>query len=344
MVNRFLFSIGLTFLAFSIGSLFVLISLLHVSMPATGKIPLVQPVICGNHQCGGNGPPLLISDATIDPGLIIEYEWPKHMNINGSESISVALTVGRLPLSSEVSPTPIGNVSDRGKETLTPDSLTAEESSRCQGDARTCLLSNLFGNGYTMSIASAYMVATSFDVQLLGPVERSTDQPLIEWDWNISPKSVGLQVLTVGVTLQWTPTGTGGTTILRQLWESPIAIEVEKPFLDVGQLSLSSAASGIFGIVFTGVSIPWILDQRQQKREQKKQKIKFCRECGAENPEDFVYCNKCGQPRTPSLDATISAPPIQSSPSPTEEVLSSVGNAAGVQQTSGPSSSQEEGK
>ncbi len=158
------------------------------------------------------------------------------------------------------------------------------------------------------------MVTTSFDAQLMGSVERSTDQPLIEWDWNIFPKSVGLQVVSVGIDLQWTPTTKGGgTTILRQLWESPIAIEVDKPFLDAGQLSLSAVISGAFGTIFTGVSLPWILGQRHQKRGQKKQKRKFCRYCGAENPEDFSFCNNCGKQRVGPTSATISTTPGTSS-------------------------------
>jgi ribosomal protein L40E len=234
----------------------------------------------------------------------------------------------------------MGNVSDRGVNRLSPDSLIAEEDTSCKGDPSHCLISNIFGDGYKMSTASIYMVTTSFDVQLMGPVERSTDQPLIEWDWNIFPKSVGLQVINVGIELQWTPTSKGGgTDILRQLWESPIAIEVNKPFIDVGQLSLSTAVSGAVGTVFTGFSLPWILEQRRQIIEnKKKKKSKFCRYCGAENPEDFVFCNKCGKQQIDPIVATISTPPILSSPGLTGNKQSSGGNTITVQETPAPDS------
>jgi hypothetical protein len=347
MINRFLLSIGLAFLVFSIGSLFILIPLLHTPMHALGKIPLFQPVICGG-GCGDTLP-IRISGGTVIPGLIIEYEWPKHMDINGSDSISIALTVARTPLSSDGSlfpptPTPIGNVSDRGRNNVNlesnPGSLETEEETSCKEDLRICLISNTFGDGYKLSTASAYMVTTSFDVQLMGPIERSTNQPLIEWDWNIFPKSTGLQVINVGIDLQWTPTGKGGgTTILRQLWESPIAIEVDKPFIDVGQLSLSTTVSGIFGVFFTGFSLPWALEQRSQK--QQKKKIRFCQYCRAENSEDFVFCNKCGEQRIPLTNVTISGSPIPSSPEVTGNKQSSVRDTTVVQGTPEPDSSKD---
>lgn len=282
MMNRFLLSIGLAFLAFSIGGLLILIPLSHAPMHSSGKIPLSQPVVCGG-GCGGELSPL-ISEGTQAWGLVIQYEWPKQMDINGSDSISVALTVPRTPSSSEPpfppTPTPIGNVSDREVKSLSPNSLVPEEATNCAKrgitDPILCLISNIFGNGYKMS-ATAYMITTSFDAQLMGSVERSAAQPLIEWDWNIFPKSAGLQVINVGVELRWTPTGKGGgTDIFRQIWESPIAIQVNKSFIDAGQLSLATVASGVFGTIFTGVSLPWILEQRRQMIEnKKKKKIKF---------------------------------------------------------------------
>ena len=99
MISRVLLWLGLVLLAFSIGSLFILIPLLRVLVRSSGKIPLSQPIVCGG-GCGG-GIPFLISEGTLAWGLVIEYEWPRQMNITGSESISLALTVPRTPLSSE---------------------------------------------------------------------------------------------------------------------------------------------------------------------------------------------------------------------------------------------------
>src|SRR2546428_7807564 len=131
---------------------------------------------------------------------------------------------------------------------------------------------------------------------------------------------------------------------MRQFWETPIAIEVDRPFLDVGQLSISSAVSGIFGIAFTGVSIPWIWEQRRQKREQKKKHIRFCRHCGAENPEDFAFCTKCGKPQITLPDTTNSEPPISSSSQLTGDKPSSIHDTVAVPKMPAPGSSQEDGK
>ena len=324
MINRFLFSIGLVSFMLCIVSLFILIPLLRTPPRASGKIPLSQPTVCGG-GCGG-GFAFLISQSTLSFDMVVEYEWPKHMNINGSESISIALTVPTPPTSSNpgFTPTPIGNVSDRGVNSLRPDSLGAEASTNCEQegitDPRLCQISNIFGKGYKMSTASAYLVTTSFDTQLMGLVERSVDQPLIEWDWNIFPKSVGPQVITVGINLQWTPTGKGGgATILRQLWESPITIEVDQPFLEVGQLSLSSVITAAFGAVFTGASLPWFWEQRKQKREQRKPEVEFCQKCGKGNPKGFLYCNICGKERNSLLSTNISSQSTPSSQKVTEE-------------------------
>lgn len=354
MINRFLLSIGLVFLAFSLVSLFILISLLHSPVSTSGKIPLFQPVEC-DRTCGGpvsrlvpNYRAVLISQSTSLDDLIVEYEWPRQMNINDSDSISIALTVARGPeLGSPPTPTPPGNVSGRGMKSISPSSLAVEEETRCTGDASKCLLSNLFGSGYTMSIASAYMITTSIEHQMMGTAERSTDQPLIEWDWNIFPKSTGWQVINVGIDLQWTSTSkNGGTDILRQLWEAPIAIDVNKPFLDVGQLSLSSAILGAFGTVFTGFSLPWMLEQRRRQREDKeklessKKKRKYCRYCSAENPEGFTFCNQCGKQAMTLTDTSISAASLSSSPELTGDQHASVGNAVGAPETPVPGSSQ----
>jgi ribosomal protein L40E len=348
MTNRFLLSIGLAFLLFSITGLLLLNQLLHTPKHTLGKIPLSQPGVCGG-GCG-DSIPFLISESTLSYGLVVQYEWPKRMDINGSDSISIALTVPTAASpSGPPTPPPIGNVSDRGVNSYSPSSLSSEAERNCanQGvtDPRLCLIRNIFGKGYTMSTASAYMATTSFDIQLMGPLERSTNQPLIEWDWNIFPKSVGLQVITVGIDLQWASIGKGGgTTILRQFWETPITIEVDKPFLDVGQLSLSSAVSGIFGIVFTGVSLPWIWEQLRQKREQKKKHIRFCRQCGAENPKEFEFCIKCGKSQITPPDTTNSKPLLPLSSQLTENKPSSIGDTGVVQKMPARASSQEDGK
>ena len=127
-----------------------------------------------------------------------------------------------------------------------------------------------------------------------------------------------------GYRIQWTPTGKGGVTnILRQLWQSPVVIEVNKPFIRCRSFSLTAAVSGALGIGFTGVSLPWLLDQRRQRVEKKKRT--YCRYCGAKNPEDFEICNTCGKPAIPLAGAAIPASPTPPSPGLPADKQSSVG-------------------
>ena len=341
MIPRSLFLIGLAFLACSIGSLFILIPLLHAPVRSSGKIPLTQPIVCGG-GCGGTLAFLISQSTPGTTGLLIQYEWPKRMDINGSDSISIALTVPRAPLSSESgktpTPTPLGDVSDRGVNRISSNSLEPEQESNCVNRGITnpgaCPISNMFGDGYTVS-ATAYMITTSFDIQLMGPAERSADQPFVEWDWNIFPKSAGLQIINIGIELRWTPRDKGARPeILRQIWEAPVALEVDKPFIDVGQLSLATVASGAFGTVFTGFSLPWIWEQRRQVIEKKKEKKRrFCRYCGAENPEGFAFCNACGKSRT-APPVAVTAPSSSSG-----EIKDESSSKTTVQETPAPSTS-----
>lgn len=145
------------------------------------------------------------------------------------------------------------------------------------------------------STSGSSRTATAFETQLVGSADRSADQPFIQWDWDIAAKSVGWQTLYVGINLQWVSTGKGGgTPIIRQLWESPLALDVNEPFIGSGQLSLSTLVSGIFGTVFTGVSFPWLWEQRRQAQERSKKKSKYCRSCGAENSVGALFCQQCG--------------------------------------------------
>lgn len=349
MINRFLLTVGLVSLVFCVGSLFFLIPLLHTPQRISGNVPLAQPTVCGG-GCGGDFA-FLLSQSTLSFDMEVEYEWPRHMDRNGSESISVALTVPTPPLSStpNPTPTPLGDVTNRGINNLHPDGLNAEAAMNCaqEGitDPRLCQISGIFGKGYKMSAASAYMITTSFDTQLMGPSERSVDQPLIEWDWNIFPKSVGSQVITLGIDLQWMPTGkSGGATILRQLWESPLTIDVDQPFLNVGQLSLGSVITGVFGTVFTGVSLPWFLERRQQKSKQNKKRRKYCQTCKAINPEDFQYCNQCGKQRMILPSRTIPTQPESASLSIAGKTHAPDRNATEAQQASAQTSSQRDEK
>ena len=329
MLNKFFFVIGIVLLLLCLASLFILIPLLRAPMPASGKIRFTQPLF-GMSLGEGNNPDFIshgspYTDSESGGSLIIESEWPKQIEINSSNSISVVLTVPGTAIPGMAVPPgeslnysgelpPIGDISNRESSRVVVNSLAHEAAynemtyRRCMksvvpGSPKPqCDIENMFGNGYTVS-AAASMVSTSFTVQAMGVEERATDQTLIEWDWNIFPKSVGLQVINVGIELRWIPIGQGGkATIVREIWEAPIFIQVNQPFFELGKISLSAFITGTFGVIFTGVSLPWLIGQvRQRPKSKKKEEVKSCRYCGRDNRKDALFCDHCGKPYTRSV-------------------------------------------
>jgi hypothetical protein len=135
----------------------------------------------------------------------------------------------------------------------------------------TCIdttpLNDLFGPGYTVS-ASANLISTSFDIQLLGLMNQPTNQGSIYWSWNIFPKSTGTQVINADIELIWQPVNKGGVAIIRKFWQTPIAINVNpQPNFTLGQFTLSSILSGSATILFGGLSIQYFIDNWLKRKK-----------------------------------------------------------------------------
>jgi hypothetical protein len=281
-MSRLVLLIGLTLLGISFVSFIILSPLSHLPGISSYIIPLTQPIyVCGVGCQGG------LSDNISDVGvsrLIIKGELPEQMNINTSDTIAFELTLPRLALYKEdprkqLTPTPI----PINRKILIPDishSLDVDLDQYCFNNRIAPYLcsdgfpmSVLFGSGYEV-FASAYLITTSFDVQLLGQEEQSANQTRIEWDWNIFPKTAGSQIINIGIILHWKPTGNKGKEdIFRQIWQSSTTIEVNPPpFIQPGQITISGAVSGFFGLIFTGFSLTWMYEERK-KRHQVRKKI-----------------------------------------------------------------------
>lgn len=84
-------------------------------------------------------------------------------------------------------------------------------------------------------------------------------------------KSPGNQSINLEFDLHWKPEGNNGKAdIFRQLWESNFTITVNPPpFITSGQLTISTAVSAFFGLIFTGV--PGLLGELKKGREAKRQ-------------------------------------------------------------------------
>ncbi len=274
MISRLIFVTGLVLLCFSIASGIFLLRLLHSSQPAFQMIPLPQPWrYCG---CAGGPAVPTISERDLS-WLAIVGELPKQMDSSTSDMIELKLTLRNGP----DLPYPSSN---NARTILHPDisnSLDEDEVNYCSlhptyevcsDNPPAVAVGNLFGPGYEL-FASAHLVATGFDVQLLDATEQSTDQFIIEWDWNIFPKSAGNQPVNLDVDLHWKPVGNNGKEdVFRQIWEANPTITVNPPpFITPGQLTISSGVSAFFGFIFVGVAGPMILGKLKKRYEGKQQ-------------------------------------------------------------------------
>ncbi len=289
MVGKVFFYLGLAFLILYIGSLFLLNSLNNEPK----HIPIINPVF-GSYMCDGCGAggnaelttSFLIGNSNPDK-VTVSGIWPKQIDMNNSDTISLGLSapdsLSANDFSPEANSTPVVPPTDPNRTYYqTIDKvLNADMYNTClsngvkRGDGMAVCTSsrtinNLFGIGYKAS-ASAHLVTTSFDVQLLGTEERSVNQDGISWNWNITPKSSGIEVINADIEFTWKPTTLGNENIIRYFWKSPIIVTVNPlPPFSVGQFTLSSTFTGVSTVLFGGLSIPWIIEQRQKRKEEKQ--------------------------------------------------------------------------
>jgi hypothetical protein len=284
MINRIFFWVSLAFLVLFVGSLLTLIFLIYSPGRSWEMRPLNPPFICGGGCSGGNVlPPTKINEFP-PRELLVEGEWPKQMDNGTSDSIVLALAVPKNVMSSQdfnLQFTPTPSISSRVIVNIkSSEALDVDVDEYCSNKITnsdinqqlTCFdntsLNDVFGPGYKV-FASAHLITTSFDVQLIGPTEQSTHQGIIYWNWNIFPKSSGTQIINADIELVWKPISNGGEDIIRQFWQSPIIINVNPPpFFTLGQVTLSTMINGAAVVFFGGLSLPWIYEQRKKRKEE----------------------------------------------------------------------------
>ena len=276
MINRLIFVTGLVLLCFSITSGIFLLPLVQSSHPAFQMIPLPYPGGCVGGCSGGTGVPT-ISES--DPSsLAIVGELPKQMDSSTSAIIEVKFTFLtplrpqlQFPSSNNERAILYPDISHSLDDDVTNYCSLHSTSKVCSGYPPAVAVGDLFGPGYEL-FASAHLVATGFDVQLLDATEQSTDQFIIEWDWNIFPKSAGNQPVNLDVDLHWKSVGNNGKEdVFRQIWEANPTITVNPPlFITPGQLTISRAVEAFFGLIFAGVSGPMILGKLKKRYEGKR--------------------------------------------------------------------------
>jgi LysM repeat protein len=195
------------------------------------------------------------STSVPEPPLLIEAEWPKRLAVGQSGRIRISLL----------------RVSDKAYvATVEMAGHTASVSTAINIGTPGVSEAAALGPDY-QAFAIAYLAASAFEVRPGGPESQSLDQPNIVWTWNILSDQASHQVIDVRIEIQWKAKNGSGVPIQRMLWRSspPLDIEVYRPVVTTGQLSLFTVLSGSIG---SGLSIPFlygIVKERGKKMPQK---------------------------------------------------------------------------
>ena len=252
MFFRSLFLIGLIFFILSLAILaFIFLLPQRVWSPAA---VLLTPLNIGG---GGGGPSCLQ-----EQDLVIDKYWPDQLDLNTSDTIRVLL-IERGSGSFSIATSTTGNhKADEEKPQFRIDFGTPVP---CGIDLPTALgpANHLF--------ATAHLVATTFTIQSIGPEERPLDSlnaaEGVEWDWNISPKTLGTQLINIDIDLLWKSKSNGQVVQQVQIWQSHFIIKVVQPFFDSSQLTAGALATALLGLssIFASI-IAWGLAQISKQR------------------------------------------------------------------------------
>lgn len=257
MVARRFFLVGLAFIAIGVSSFIILLFYSSLPKRSIETVPLMPPPNCRS-GCGSGGGGVDTITGIPTWRLRIEEEWPDQIDIKGSDSISVLLAKPQLS----------------GGELLTPadNRKTMTGTPFLVGDNPDAPLGSVFGTGYEAYSATAHLVATTFNIQALGPEEQAINQTSIEWTWDISPKALGTQVIGLDIEVRWKPTSKGGREdILRQVWQSQMVVRIYEPLLAVEQISIGALVTGFVSFIGgVGLTIPWIWELIQKRQKEKK--------------------------------------------------------------------------
>jgi len=112
------------------------------------------------------------------------------------------------------------------------------------------LLQESFGAEYD-GFAIATIAGTAFEIKPVSRESQSLEQLKLVWEWNIAPKYEGTQVINVSIQVVWKPKNKNTEPIERQIWLSGLNIDVWRPWVSTGQLSIFSIVSGVMGAALT---------------------------------------------------------------------------------------------
>src|SRR6266571_906848 len=200
-----------------------------------------------NNNCNPSSPtPELIFSKI--PEIKIETAFPTHMIINQSYLIRVSL------------------VSQTGSfsipKTLEQATIAVTEPTPVGTPGAT--VQQAFGPGFE-PLATATLDAGTFTV-LSTPSEdvQYLDQPVVGWEWNVTPKFTGTQILSIDINVAWKLSQVASNQVLPlpkyrignpqlsiDVTEPPAHPVTPEPFITLGQIKLSDLITVIIGAVLS---------------------------------------------------------------------------------------------
>lgn len=220
------------------------------------------PTATGNPLRTPVGSPTPLGTPTPMANHVVEAEWPARMKVNVSDTIRISLV----------------KVGEQYSATAEVAGHTAVVAAPVSVGTPDVGVGRAFG-AECQAYAVAYLAGAAFTKEPLGSAEpKSLDQSPLAWIWNVSSEQPGLQSVDASIEVQW-KCRSNPEPVKREIWRSRIEIEVFRPPLTTGQVSVLGLLSGVLG---PGL---FILSVRETRRKRKKMiKILFL----AANPKDTI--------------------------------------------------------
>ncbi len=264
MFFRYLFLVGLIFFILSLAIL-AFIFLLPQRLWSSAAVLLTPLNIQAQGDSGG---------CLTVRSLVIDKYWPDQLDLNTSDTIRVLLVKGGEAgsLSIATSTTGIGTTHKAAEEKFPFNNnfiIIGTSIPSCDYDVD---LPNAFGPTNDL-FATAHLIGTTFNIQSISAEEKPIDTSYgAEWDWNISPKNLGTQLININIDLLWKSKSNGQVVKQVQIWQSQFSIKVVQPFFDSSQLTVGALASFLLGLssIFAAI-ITWELDQISKRGDERRE-------------------------------------------------------------------------
>jgi hypothetical protein len=177
-------------------------------------------------------------------------EAPKRLEVGQSSSIIVAL----IPASTEL---PGSNPSRPGNTVVVATAIPVGTPGASLARAQ--------GPGYAAR-ARATLDAIEFSKQPDTQEFKAVSDRRLEWQWSVSSKSQGTQLVLLGLDVEWVRTAESGEVIRETVWSAAMEIEITRPFISLGQLQV---ATFVTGFVSSGLTIPFLYGLLKEHRSRK---------------------------------------------------------------------------